>query len=312
MSIQLQPQKNFAIVRQLPDPSDSNTYYVQAVIRNAETDALIATINLTDKGERRFIGIWNAIPDKNGQGTLVSIRTAVYTDSGYTIPSDTYSQEIETYLILERFNPNVMVSMLGPALGGDDVDYKRIADIVNFVFEKRLEKVLSILNTLEARKSDGPAVIKEIRAALSTSEKEITKAIEKKEVTEKTDLSKVLEKLDELDLLKQINASIESLYGFVETNKTDFEPVISAMKELESNKQPTKDHIKEMTKVFDEFSKAVKDTTPELSKMLQGLSGHLKDALIPSMFFQKQPEEKKVVDNSARARELLGIVDTKK
>lgn len=308
MSIQLQPQKNFAIVRQLPDPSDSNTYYVRAVIRNAETDALIDTINLTDKGERRFIGIWRAIVDKSGQGTLVSIRTAVYTDSGYTTPSDTYSQEIETYLILERFNPNEIVRALGPAIGGDDVDYKRIAKIVNYVFEKRLEKVFALLDKINAKKGEGKEIILEIKAALNLATGEIIEAMPAE--TKETDIAPILERLDKMDILPELRDRIKNVRETVENKKIDFAPVIEAMNKLESSKQPTKDHIKEMTKVFDDFSKAVKTTTPELSKMLEGLSGKLKDALIPSMFFQK-PEETKRPDHKSRAREILGITDGK-
>jgi hypothetical protein len=61
-------------------------------------------------------------------------------------PSTVYSQEMETYLILERFNPNLVVAQLGPAIGGEDIDYKRIAKIVNLLFEKRTKEILETLN----------------------------------------------------------------------------------------------------------------------------------------------------------------------
>ncbi len=52
--MQLNPHEQFTIVRQIEDHTDSSTYYVRAVVRNAKPDALLATVNLTDQGSRRF------------------------------------------------------------------------------------------------------------------------------------------------------------------------------------------------------------------------------------------------------------------
>lgn len=99
--MQLAPGEKFAIVRQLPDPNDSATYYVQAVVRDAHTDALLESVSLTDRGSRRFSALWNVYSKKN-DGFYISITTTVYTDAGYTTKSDIYSEESETYLIERR------------------------------------------------------------------------------------------------------------------------------------------------------------------------------------------------------------------
>lgn len=137
--IQLHPKETFTIVRQIEDHTDSSTYYVQAVVRNAKTDALLATINLDDKGDRRFSKTYIVPADPSGEGVWISILTSVYTDSGYTTKSGSYADKMESYLVQARpvFNPNY------PTPTGPDIDYSRIDKIVAKHISKTLEdKVL--------------------------------------------------------------------------------------------------------------------------------------------------------------------------
>ena len=129
--MQLSPNTSFAIVRQLEDHTDSNSYYVRAVIRNAQTDALITTVDLTDQGNRRFSKNWQVTADVSGQGFYISILTSVYTDAVYTTKSQNYGDKMETYLVQTRYNPN-----LGYGSGGSDIDYKRIRKIVKEVVDE--------------------------------------------------------------------------------------------------------------------------------------------------------------------------------
>ncbi len=87
MSLVLQPQKSFTVVRQIANHLDSATYYVRAVIRNAYTDELIETLDLTSRGSQRFSKNWQVPADPSGEGFYISIVTSVYTDSGYTTKS---------------------------------------------------------------------------------------------------------------------------------------------------------------------------------------------------------------------------------
>ena len=102
MSLVLQPQGSFTVVRQIANHTDTNTYYVQAVIRKAYTDEIIDTIQLTDRGAQRFSKNWQVPADPSGQGFYISIVTSVYTDSGYTTKSENYGDEENTYLVQER------------------------------------------------------------------------------------------------------------------------------------------------------------------------------------------------------------------
>ena len=122
--MQLSPGETFAIVRQLADPNDSATYYVQATIRNARTDALLDTKNLTDRGGQRF-SVEYQVPSKSSDAVYIAISTRVYTDSGYTTLSDAYGQEIATYLVEMR------QQHFGG--GGSGISYQKIEEIVRAV-----------------------------------------------------------------------------------------------------------------------------------------------------------------------------------
>lgn len=123
----IKPQSNFPIVRGLPDHTDSGTYYVQAIIRNAKDDTLIDTVNLIDKGNRYFSKNWTTPADVSGEGFYISIVTSVYTDASYTTKADMYGDEFQTYLVAERPNN---AQILGGGGGGSDISYKKIREIV--------------------------------------------------------------------------------------------------------------------------------------------------------------------------------------
>ncbi|MBM3708156.1 MAG: hypothetical protein FJW69_07445 [Actinobacteria bacterium] len=122
--LQLQPLETFTIARQLGDPLDSTTYYVRAVIRNAKTDAVIATLGLDNKGSGRFRKDWQVVQDSTGQGLYITITTTVYIDAGYTTSSPNHFVEEQTYLIQARPRWN-----LGG--GGTSIDYERIRKMIN-------------------------------------------------------------------------------------------------------------------------------------------------------------------------------------
>lgn len=122
MTLVLQPQNTFTIVRQIPNHLDTDTLYVRAVIRDAYTDAIIDTVNLSDKGGQRFKYDWRVPADSSGQGFYISIVTSVYTDSGYASKSPNYGDDENTYLVQDR----VLVRMGGGSDGADTFDVRRI------------------------------------------------------------------------------------------------------------------------------------------------------------------------------------------
>lgn len=103
--LQLNPQKPFNFSRQLDNVSDTTTYYLQAVVRLNSTNAVLATINMTDKGSQRFVGSFTPPNDPGGSGYDISITTSVYTDSGYTSLSPVYSTVATDYRVQLLFSP---------------------------------------------------------------------------------------------------------------------------------------------------------------------------------------------------------------
>lgn len=121
----LTPGEYFGIVRQLPNHLDASTYYVQAVIRNSRTDAVIDTVNLTDKGSQRFHYAWQVPQETSGQGIYITIVTSVYEDSGYTTKSANYGDTAETYFIGDRWQ-----QAFGGGGGGVDISYDKVRSVV--------------------------------------------------------------------------------------------------------------------------------------------------------------------------------------
>lgn len=303
MSIQIQPQKNFAIVRQLPDPSDATTYYTQSEIRNAETDALITRVNLTDKGSRRFVGVWRAIADASGQGTLVSIRTTVYTDSGYTTKSTTYGEEMETYLVMERFNPRAIVSLLGPSLfsGGDspDINYKKIREIFKDVLAANLPPLTKAIAGIEMPKipeaKDYAKDFSELKSAISSSEKSVIAAMPEFERADFGPIATMIaEKFTEVrDLLDTLK------YEMPKTPEpVDLSPVTAAIDRLESE-------------AYDKIKVLFEENLPEMFREIGDLKTLLHDAFLYQMALGGRTNTQKatpeVNPHQVRAAEILGL-----
>lgn len=199
---------NFTIVRQISNHLDTDTNYVRAVIRNAYTDAIIDTLDLTDKGSQRFSKNWRVPGDPSGEGFYISIVTSVYSDSGYTTKNANYGDEENTYLVADREG-----ALRG---GGGGVDARTIRRIIQEEIEKipapkemempEMEKmpemkwdaVLSAIEKLNTTlKPEKPEKVnfKPLYDAMQS----ILSAINEKEVTPVTDLTPIIEKFDSLD-----------------------------------------------------------------------------------------------------------------
>lgn len=286
----LQPQEYFTVVRQIGDPNDSNTYFVRAVIRNARTDAVIETINLTDRGSRRFSLPWQVPADPSGQGFYISVLTTVYTDSGYTTKSDIYSEEMESYLVDNRFRN------LGGGGGGDDVNYTKIRAI----FEETIQKFFF---TEKGEFKFLPDLSPISRALSSLGLSKLSEWMFK--TTNKLNAISVKSEI----LREQING-IE----IPEFEKTDLTPVLNAINGLEIPKEV---NIGNLTKSFEDLFNnqmtKIVDIFPDLSTKAKEIEGQLKDFLY--IISAKKPEEKPAEpipsppDYHKNAKKLLNLND---
>lgn len=207
----LRPQQTKPIARQIGNHLDSNTYYVQAKVRNSLTDELLATVNLTDKGGQRFTGEWLVAQDQTGLGFDVDITTSVYTDSGYTTKSANYADETNEYRV------EVLQTSFGGG-GGMDIDYKKVREIIKEELEKLsfpatdtseldklLRKVLTRVNVLPDTTADYSENFDEIKSKIDSQEK-----------PEKVNLEPIIQSIDRMaqahaEVLSDTKNSIESI-----------------------------------------------------------------------------------------------------
>ena len=235
----LRPQRYFTIVRQIANHLDTDTYYVQAIVRDARTDEVLATLNLDDKGGQRFTKTWLVCADPSGLGRDISIVTSVYTDTGYTTKSENYGDEENTHLVED----NQPLGRGGANIGGNTgVDARTVKRIVEESLNAHHEKMMADKKEEpEAEKEEPEApeqidfsevlrAIKGLETKLKPKEVkptdltpitkglgELAQMIEEKEVTPETDLTPVLERLAEKGETDELTAEeMKGLLGGLE------------------------------------------------------------------------------------------------
>lgn len=241
MSVILQPQKDYPIVRQISNHLDTDVYYVQAVVRDADGNT-IATVNLDSKGGQRYQKRYRVPVDASGQGTYISIVTSVYTDSGYTTKSSNYGDEETTYLIFDR----VMPSMRGA--GGGGLDARTVRRIVSEELEKaipeepeepeepeveepeELPRWDEVLKAISDQAESIRAIVAKIPTEIDVSPvlaslDEVKRLVIEKEVTPETELAPVYEELDAL--AESVNQELLSHRVFLQGMKTDLTSTIT-------------------------------------------------------------------------------------
>lgn len=256
----LNPQEEYVISRQLNDPSDVGTNYVQAVIRNAKTDAIIATVNLNDKGSQRFTKTWQVVSDPTGLGLYITITTTVYTDSGYTVKSTVYGIEQHELLVQDRINPYLRG-------GGADVDYKRIKKMID-------EAVSSIPKPTEPKEPDLIPISEGLQAVITEIRNvDIPKP-------EKTDLGPVLKQLE----------ALQTTIKAIHIPETDLKPVMNKLDNCMTMIEPYVDGMEAETEALFERIKDFFDGDIEaVKKAVSDLSGKFDD--IPYIVLDKQAKK---------------------
>lgn len=277
MSIQLQPREYFTVVRQLQDHTDSTTYYVQATIRDARTDALLEVLALTDQGNRRFSKPWQVVSDPSGLGRYISVLSEVFTDSGYTSKASTYGDELETHLILERTIHSGGSSNLG---GGTGIDYKRIKKMIDDAI-----KDIPQVKIPEYKYPDLSPInraILDLQDAISAIEMPQFPAITP------TDLQPVIFNI------KEAQTTIMKALGDIPgRDKNDIMPLADELKNLDLKdlKAQITSSVDDMTKLIESLSEFTTHM-PEWRSNLKDVSEKLKDIVFAMALSGRKAEEK--------------------
>jgi hypothetical protein len=238
MSVIIQPQSAFPIVRQIANHLDSTTYYVRAVIRNA-SGTIIDTVDLASQGGQRYQTSWRASADTSGQGMYISIVTSVYTDSGFTSKSPDYGDEENTYLVFDR----VLPAMRG---GGAGLDARTVRRIVAEELEKLPEPHEVVIPPMPAMRWD------EILLSQDVLRRRI-EAVNDKPAPDFTPLQKLL------DVVKQ------TIVDKPVTPATDITPILARLNDESDDKRIEHD---DLISRIDTFEEKITNTITKLNTEL--------------------------------------------
>ena len=224
MATQITPAKILPITKQIQDTLNGGTFYVRAVVLNANTRDTIDTIDLTDNGNGYFYKDWN-VPVYQDD-TYIDILVTTYDDSGYTQINGMYGTEKFQYVIRD---PRASV---GGGFG-TDIDYKKVRQIVKEELEMLPTPAMPEIDLIPLfnRLSGLEQLIKEnkpknpdysgILSSINDLKTKLSDRIDKNK-PEKTDLSNIESKIDSLEgklgneFKKSAKEVVKDLIGVVE------------------------------------------------------------------------------------------------
>lgn len=267
----LQPRETLPLVRVLTDPTDSTTYYVRAVVRNAKTLVTLTTLTLTDNGNRIFSNNYLVPADPSGRGFFIAVTTQVFTDAGMTTPS-AYNDETETYVIYDRMSfAHAISNYLGAQLAGDglDIDYKKIGKMLAEISTESLAKILKEIETVKKAVKDSETEKTDLEPVLSAIS-EVKNAVQDLDIPEfePTDLQPVLE---------SIQTVLTAVGGIkFEQKDLDLSPVLEALKKFDLTEVNTKGG--DISKVAEKLLESTQKL-PEALKQIDDIKTTMKEFL---------------------------------
>lgn len=144
------PLKQWLIPYSINNPSDTNVYYVRAVISEAISGRVLITLNLKNDGTNFWSALWNTPADSSGTGYQIIVKTTVYIDSAYTQVSLVYGTQTDDHIIKDIAGLRVPTAAVG---GG--VDYRKIEEMIK-------KHILNIPSPKEVEKYDDTKVFEAI------------------------------------------------------------------------------------------------------------------------------------------------------
>ena len=263
---QLSPNESFVINRILKDHTDTDTHYVQAVVYDSTTRAVLSTLNLTDNGNRWFSKAFK-VPygDAFSIGRHILIITSVYDDAAYTTKSPNYAEESEEHLIQQRWSP----TLSGAGSGG--IDYREIAKVLAEVLNKQPSVELPVQKEFP---------IKELLSGVEKMVKQIP-------------LPKEPNKPKEIDF-SSLESGLEKVVKKIEsipTPKLDLSPVIGELKNLvNSIKELTAENKNYTEEIIEKIGSKKIDTERIISDISNEIKNKINNGEIKfSIFGDKNP-----------------------
>jgi len=283
----LVPNTTYTLIRQLANPTDTQTYYVQAVVRNIITGKTIKTINLVNQGGQRFTAPYQVPADTSGQGTYISICTYVFDDAGYSVPDGNYETEDKEYLIIQP-----PVSTYGNG-GTTIVDYDKIKKYISDIkfpgiptYDKEFRNIKEYHEGRFKELGDRIGKIDFPKYDDKDLRKEIT-VIRREMQSMAVEHSKNLSDMGEIHN-KRIAELKEHFNSVIKSSNSSVEKALKSNTESADNFTGT--HAKKMDEINENYKK--------LYNLFAGFVGSAP---------LEKPKEEKQDSSMIRARKLLGI-----
>ena len=146
----LRPGETFPTIWQASIPLDVNVYYPQVVVQNANTLAVIATVDLVSSGGQLYTGKFQVPGDSSGLGFFISTTLHVWTDADHTTLSSDYEIENVVYLVQERPNRALFGGGGGSAFGLRDIRKIMAEEIATLQYLK-LEEAKELVTEIVAQ-----------------------------------------------------------------------------------------------------------------------------------------------------------------
>ncbi len=216
---QISPSDPYDIFYFIRNHTDSTTYYVQAVVYDIRTGAVLSTLPLTRSttNTRLYTTTTQAPSDPSGYGRNIVAVATVYTDSGYTTKSTDYEEQ-EQYFLVKNSVSELFV-------GGGGVDYRELRHIVAEELDTRLSTQLKpfdgVLGAIGAIQREVNRIPKELDT------EHILFALDdlSRKLPKETDLSSVI------DRLKRIQATLDALPEPEKVDLTDLAQGFASLSE---------------------------------------------------------------------------------
>lgn len=273
--MQLSPFEYFTIVRQIEDPLDGATYYPQAEIRNARTDALLATIDLDNKGDGRYSERWQVPADTSGLGFYVSIITKVYTDAGHTEESANYGRKEQTFLVKDRAEARVGGS--GPSANDIREALKKVLSEFDFGFPEskdiNLEPLVQAIKAVPlqtAQRIEFPeinipeqkeVILTPVLKAIEASQQAVIKAIADIKIPQYQESFRIMQELIRTIDVNLSKAEIDKAIKLLPELNDEIAKIPGYMERVEQSQQLLKDNLMTVRGLF-----GSPDTQPKLDK----------------------------------------------
>lgn len=282
---QLIPAQPYDLSYYITDHTDNNTYYVRAVVYDANTGEVLDTQDLTQSSynSHLYLKRTQAPGDTSGHGRRIVVVATAYEDSGYTTKSSLYQEQSEVYIVVK---PGAGMT-LG---GGYTVDYNIIKEIYQEVFREEIKKLIKAVSKV----SEVLAKVNEKVGKIPTITYSFDSILEAlKDIRTAVGLIPLDNSVDLAEVLARVDSAIQTVVDKEVTPETDLSVLINSIDDLKNELGITN---KELLTKFDGHMSGLHQVLPEMIKKnsKQSVMGQRFRFMLDETEDDKEKDDKKI------------------